>query len=102
VQDPVDAPVAGAGEPVTLPVAGGGVQWGGAVPGGDVPAAGEARDVGDVAEQPGRAGRADAVQLLQAAARGRDQLGQLPVGGLDLLVDDREFGDQLGGGRRPG
>ena len=48
----------------------------GAVPGGEVAAAGEAADVTDVAEQPGRAGRADAVQLLQAAAGGVDQLGQ--------------------------
>jgi hypothetical protein len=34
---------------------------------------------------------------LQPAAGGGDQLGQLRVGRFDLLVDDREFGDQFGG-----
>ena len=77
VQDPVDAPVAGPGQPVALLVAGGGVDRGGAVPGGEVAAAGEAADVTDVAEQPGGAGRADAVELLQRAAGRGDELGQL-------------------------
>jgi hypothetical protein len=47
------------------------------------------------AQQQGRAGRADAVQLLQDAAGGSDQLGQLPARELDLLVDYRQFDDQL-------
>jgi hypothetical protein len=88
VQDAVDTPVPGPGQAVALLVAGGGVQGCGAVPGGEVPAAGEAADVTDVADQPGGTGRADAVQLLQAATAGRDQLGQ-------LLAD--EFGDQFRG-----
>jgi hypothetical protein len=61
VQHPVDAPVSGAGQAVTLLVAGGGVERCGAVPGCEVCAAGEAADVGDVAEQSGCAGGADAV-----------------------------------------
>ena len=40
-------------------------------------AAGEPGDVADVAEQPGGAGRADAVELLQGAAGGVDEFGQL-------------------------
>jgi hypothetical protein len=34
---------------------------------------------------------------LQTAAGGLDQFGQLPIGVLDLLVDDSEFGGQLAG-----
>src|SRR5439155_18981610 len=68
-----------------------------AVPGGEVPAVGEAGDVTNVTEQPGRVGRADTLELLQPAAGGGDQFGQLRVGRFDLLVDDREFGDQFGG-----
>ncbi len=62
-----------------------------------MPAAGEAGDVGNVAERPGGAAGSYAVELLQGAAGGRDQFGQLPVRVLGLLVDDGEFGDQLGG-----
>jgi len=87
VQDQVDATVARAGEPVAALLAGGGVQRRGAVPGREVPAAGEAGDVIDVAEQPGRAGRADAVQRLDLAAGNLDQLGELPVRRLDLRID---------------
>jgi hypothetical protein len=60
-----------------------------------VAAAGEAADVTDVADQAGRTGRADAVQLLQGAAAGRDQIGQLVLRHLDLLVDLNEFGYQF-------
>jgi hypothetical protein len=49
VQDPVDAPVAGAGQAVAFLVAGGGVQRRGAVPSGEVCRAGEAVDVADIA-----------------------------------------------------
>ena len=59
--------------------------------------AGEAADVGDVADQSRGAGRADPVELQQVTARCRDQFGQLLVGRLDLLVNDGEFGDQLRG-----
>jgi hypothetical protein len=79
---PVDAPVAGPREPVALLLAGGGVDGRGAVPGGEMAAVSE---TGDVAEQPGSAGRSDAMEVLQAAAGGSDPLGQLRVGGLDLL-----------------
>src|SRR6185503_5435428 len=95
VQDAVDAPVPGPGQAVALLVAGGGVQGCGAVPGGEVAAAGEAADVADVADQAGRAGRADAVQFLQTAAGGLDETGQLLARRLDLLVDADEFGDQF-------
>jgi hypothetical protein len=78
VQDPVDAPVPGPGQAVALLVAGGGVQGCGAVPGGEVAAAGEAVDVADVADWSGGAGRADPIELLQAAAGGLDQFGQFP------------------------
>src|SRR5439155_9585559 len=95
VQDPVDAPVPGPRQPVTPLVAGGRIDGGGAVPGCEVVTAGEAADVADVAQQPGSAGRADAVELLQCAAGRLDQFGQLGVRGLDLLVDGRDRGDQL-------
>jgi hypothetical protein len=87
VQCPVDAPVADAGEPVAVLFAGGGVDGGGAVPGGEVVAAGEPGDVTDVADEPGRDGRADAVQPLQCAAGGGDELSERLVGLLDLLVE---------------
>jgi hypothetical protein len=45
----------------------------------------EAGDVADVAEEAGSAGRSDAMEVLQAAAGDSDPLGQLGVGGLDLL-----------------
>jgi len=61
-----------------------------------VSAAGEAADVGDVTDQPGRSGRADPVQVLQAAAGRLDEFTQLLVSGFGLLVDLDEFGDQLG------
>jgi hypothetical protein len=73
VQHPVDAPVACPGEAVPLLLSGGGVQWCGAVPGREVPAGGEAGDVSDVAEQPGGAGRPDAVAVEQLAAGGGDE-----------------------------
>ena len=72
VQHPVDPPVAGARQPVPLLLAGGGIQWRGAVPGREVVPAGEPVDVADVGEQPGRAGRPDAVQLQQRRALGFD------------------------------
>jgi hypothetical protein len=62
-----------------------------------VPAAGEPVDVGHVTDQPGRSGRADAVQVLQAAAGRLDEFAELFVSGFRLLVDLDEFGDQLGG-----
>src|SRR4051794_7997443 len=75
---------------------GAGVDRGGAVAGREVSAAGETADVGDVAEQSGGAGRADAVQVLQAAAGGVEQLGQFLVCDFDLLVEGDEFVDQFG------
>ncbi|WP_271190134.1 hypothetical protein [Dactylosporangium matsuzakiense] len=68
-----------------------------AVPGREVVSAGEPADIANVAEEPGGLGRADAVELLQRAAGGGDQLGQLSVGSLDLLVDDRDLGDEFRG-----
>src|SRR5439155_20151416 len=85
VQGPVDALVVGTGESVALLVAARGVQRCVAVPGGEVPAVGEAGDVTNVTEQPGRVGRADTLELLQPAAGGGDQFGQLRVGRLIFL-----------------
>jgi hypothetical protein len=85
VQYPVDAPVPGPREPVTLLLAGGGIDGRGAIPGGEMAAVSEAGDVTDVTEQPGSAGRSDAVEVLQAAAGLGDQAGQLGAGRLDLL-----------------
>lgn len=61
-----------------------------------MPAAGEAVDFTDVADQPGGAGRADAVEALQIAARLFDEFGEFLVRCLDLLVDGDEIADQLG------
>ena len=47
--------------------------------------AGEATDIADVAQQPGGAGRADPVELLQRAAGGLDQFGELLVRSLIFL-----------------
>ena len=52
-----------------------------------MPAAGEAADLGDLADQPGRSGRADPVQVLQAAAGRFDEFAKLLVNGFGLLVD---------------
>ena len=65
MQGPVDLAFAGAGEPVADVVAGGRVERRGAVPRGEVGLAGEPGDVADVDQQPGCAGRADAVQRQQ-------------------------------------
>jgi hypothetical protein len=82
VQRPVDLPVAGAGEPMADLVAGGGVERRRAVPGCEVALGREAGDVTDVDEQPGRAGRADAVERQQRGAGRLDVLAQFLVGGL--------------------
>src|SRR6266487_1697713 len=66
-----------------------------AVEGREVPAAGEPGDVTDVAEQPGGAGRADAVQRLDLAAGNLDQPGELPIRGLDLHIDGFDLLDEL-------
>jgi hypothetical protein len=97
VQDAVDATVAGAGEPVAALVAGGRLEWGGAVPGGEVCWGAEPADVGDVADQPGGAGRADAVQPGLGAAVFGDELAELLVGCPDLGVDRGEFLDEFPG-----
>jgi hypothetical protein len=97
VQDPVDAPVPGPGQPVALLITAGRVDGCGAVPGGEMVTAGEAADIADVAQQPGGAGRADPVELLQRAAGGLDQFGELLVRSFDLLVDDGDLRDELRG-----
>src|SRR5204863_613833 len=68
-----------------------------AVPGREVSAAGEPGDVTDVADEPGGAGRADAVQCLDLAAGTLDQLGELAIRGLDLRIDGFDLLDQLAG-----
>jgi hypothetical protein len=90
-------PVAGSRQPVPVLVAAGGIQRRGAVPGREPALVGEAGDVTDVAQQPCRAGRTDAVQVRHGAAGGSHQLLEFGVGGLDALVDPGELGDHLGG-----
>ena len=70
---------------MALLVAGGGIDGRGAIPRGEVAAVSETGDVTGVAEEAGSAGRSDAVEVLQAAASGSGQPGQLSVRGLDLL-----------------
>ena len=55
-----------------------------------------------VGEQPGRARRADAVQLQQRGTLSFDQDGDFFLARLDLLVGALELGDQLGGEPAPG
>lgn len=62
-----------------------------------MPAGGEPGHVPDVAEQAGRAGRADPVQLEQRAPGRLDQPVQLLARRLDLPVDPVELDDELGG-----
>jgi hypothetical protein len=85
------------GQAVADLVAGRRVDGCGAVPGREVRAAGEPDDVTDLHEQPGRAGRADAVQVHQSAAGGGHQLLEFLVGLLGPPVDPFEVADQLGG-----
>ncbi|MDW5329470.1 hypothetical protein [Plantactinospora sp. KLBMP9567] len=59
--------------------------------------AGEPGDVADVAEQAGGVGRSDAGQVHQPACGAVDQVGEFLFRDFDLLVDDDEFADQLGG-----
>ena len=63
MQDPVDLTVPGPRQPVSDLVAGGRVDRCGAVPGREVVAVGEAGDVADLDEQPGRTGGSDAGQV---------------------------------------
>ena len=97
VQDPVDLPVPGARESVPDVVAGGGVDGCGAVPGGEVVVVREPGDVADLDQQPGGAGRADAVQVHQCGAGGGDEFLEFFVGLLGALVDPLEVTDQLRG-----
>jgi hypothetical protein len=74
VQDPVDAPVARPGQPVAFLVAGGCLDWGGAVPRGEVRCGTESADVTDVTDEAGRTGRADPVEIEQGTAGGGYEL----------------------------
>ena len=71
VEDVVEAAVPGAREPVAEMLAAGGIDRGGAGPGREVVAVGEPGDVAGVGEDPGGAGRADAVDVHQVRARSR-------------------------------
>src|SRR5690606_18474362 len=68
VDDVVHPSVAGAREPVADLFTGGGVQGGGPGPGGEPVAVGEPGDVTDVGQDPGGAGRSDAVDVQQRRA----------------------------------
>jgi hypothetical protein len=57
----------------------------------------EPADVGDVADQSGGAGRADAVELDKAAAGRGDELAELLVRGPDFGVDDGQLVDEFAG-----
>jgi hypothetical protein len=71
------------------------------VPGGEVRAVGEPGDVADLDEQPGCAGRADAVKVHERGAGGGDEFGELLVGGLLALVDPLEVSDHFRGHPTP-
>jgi hypothetical protein len=77
--------------------AGGGVEWGGAGPGGEPVAVGEAGDVADVGQDPGGAGRADAVEAHQPGAGSGDRLSQPAGQRLELAVESLHFSYQLDG-----
>src|SRR5215469_7941264 len=76
-------------------LAGGGVDRRRAIPGCEVGPVGEAGDVANLDEQPGRAGWSDAVELSECAAGGGEQLAQFLVGRLLALVDPLQVTDQL-------
>jgi hypothetical protein len=65
----------------------------------EVVAGGEPGDVGDLDQQPGGNGGADAVQVHQRGAGGGDQRFEFGGGGL-ALVDPLEVADQLAATRR--
>ncbi len=97
MQDPLDAPVAGSGESVALVVAAGGVDRCGAVPTGESTAVREATHVADIAQNPGRAGRTDAIKRAQTGPGRVQKLGQLFVGRGHLAIERRQVRDQLCG-----
>jgi hypothetical protein len=80
VQDPVDPAVSCPGQAVPVLVTAGGIQGCGAVPGSEPALVSEPRDVTDVAEEPCRAGGADAVQCEQPGPGLPDQFDELFVG----------------------
>jgi hypothetical protein len=102
VEHVVEPPVAGAGEPVADLLAGGRVDGGGAGPGGEVVAVGEAGHVTNVSQDAGGAGWADPVDVHQSGARGGDRLSQPPLERLEFAVEGLDLGDQLGRHRPAG
>ena len=58
--------------------------------------------VADVAEDPGGADRADAVEVQQAAAGRGDRVAQLLVAVFELAVEPDDVGEQFGGQLPPG
>jgi hypothetical protein len=62
---------------------------------------GEAGDVAGLDEQPGCAGRPDAMQLGERAAGGGEQLAEFLVGRFLAQVDAFQVGDELGGDPAP-
>ncbi|WP_228818500.1 hypothetical protein [Nocardia transvalensis] len=76
---------------MSLVVAAGGADGCGAVAGGESSGAGKSEDISDIAEQPRRTGRADAVQAGQSCVGRGEQRGQFPIGSFDLLVQRSEF-----------
>jgi hypothetical protein len=95
VEDVVDPAVAGAGEPVADLGAGGGVERCGAGPGGEPVAVGDAGDVADVGEDPGGAGRADAVDVHEPGSGCGHRLPKAAGERLELAVEGLHLADQL-------
>jgi hypothetical protein len=93
VQDPVQAPVPGSGQVVPLLLTGGRVDRGGAGPRREVSLRAEPGDVADVAEDPGGADRADAVEVGQAGGGRGDRGAQLLLAVLQLPVEPDHVGE---------
>ena len=88
----VHPPVAGPVEPVPLSLSGGGRDGRGAVQGGEVPVGGDAVDVADLADDPGRDQLADADELDEAGAELAHAAADLP---LDLAALGVDLADPL-------
>jgi hypothetical protein len=71
------------------------IEWCGAVPGREPIPIGKPVHVRDVDDQASSTGGADAVRVHQRGATRGHELLEIPVRGLDLLVDDLELAGQV-------
>jgi len=92
----VDPPVPSSGESVAVLFTGGGIKGGGAGPGREPVPVGEACDVADVGEDPGRHDRSDAVKVHQSGVASQDHGLEFRGGLLDLRIDRDQLSELLG------